>query len=110
MLQQRCPQCLEARIYKKGLDMNQVCPACGLKFEREPGYFVGAMYISYGMASVMMLLFTGLGWLLFPKTDLAWIMLGAIVLFLPLAPMFARYSRVIWIYFDRWVWPPRREE
>lgn len=23
------------------------CPVCGLKFEREQGYFLGAMYVSY---------------------------------------------------------------
>lgn len=110
MLRQRCPRCLEGRIYKQGLDMNASCPTCGLTFEREPGYFIGAMYISYASASFVMLLFTGIGWLLFPNVELAWLMLGAIVLFLPLAPMFARYARVLWIYFDRWVWPPKREE
>ena len=25
---------------------------CGLKFEREPGYFLGALYISYGLGVV----------------------------------------------------------
>jgi hypothetical protein len=27
------------------LRMHERCPACGLKFEREDGYFLGAMYI-----------------------------------------------------------------
>jgi uncharacterized protein (DUF983 family) len=27
--------------------MNSHCPHCGLKFEREQGYFVGAIYINY---------------------------------------------------------------
>jgi hypothetical protein len=30
--------------------MHEYCPVCGLKFEREEGYFLGAMYISYGLA------------------------------------------------------------
>jgi hypothetical protein len=25
------------------------CPTCGLHFEREPGFFQGAMYVSYGL-------------------------------------------------------------
>lgn len=29
--------------------MNDRCPTCGLHFNREPGYFLGAMYISYGL-------------------------------------------------------------
>ena len=32
--------------------MHERCPTCGLKFEREPGYFLGAMYVSYGLALV----------------------------------------------------------
>ena len=30
--------------------MNDPCPVCGLVFEREPGYFLGAMYFSYALA------------------------------------------------------------
>ena len=33
-----------ANLFKMNLD----CSNCGFKFEREPGYFVGAMYINYG--------------------------------------------------------------
>ena len=29
--------------------MHERCRACGLKFEREDGYFLGAMYIGYGL-------------------------------------------------------------
>jgi hypothetical protein len=32
--------------------MHEQCPVCGLRFEREPGYFTGAMYLSYGVAIV----------------------------------------------------------
>jgi len=30
--------------------MRERCPACDLKFEREEGYFLGAMYIGYALA------------------------------------------------------------
>jgi len=30
--------------------MNQVCKVCDLKFEREPGYFYVAMFVSYAMS------------------------------------------------------------
>ncbi len=32
--------------------MHDECPSCGLRFNREPGYFLGAMYVSYGLALV----------------------------------------------------------
>jgi hypothetical protein len=31
-------------------------------------------------------------------------------LFIPFVPMVTRYSRVMWIYFDRWAWPSRPGE
>ena len=42
--------------------MNERCPHCGLKFEREQGYFLGAMYFSYGIATVVIVLLAVLVW------------------------------------------------
>jgi len=42
--------------------MNEHCPHCGLRFEREQGYFLGAMYISYGLALPMIAFFAVLLW------------------------------------------------
>ena len=84
--------------------MHERCEHCGLKFEREQGYFLGAMYISYGMALITIV---GLGFLLWACTSwsLQKITLWAILLFLPLAPGLALFSRVIWIYLDRAIDP-----
>jgi uncharacterized protein (DUF983 family) len=43
----RCPRCATGRLYAKPFKMFDHCPHCNLKFEREQGYFVGAMYINY---------------------------------------------------------------
>src|SRR5437870_2567968 len=51
MLAGRCPRCHKGPIFqpivRAPVTMNPTCPACGLEFEREPGYFLGAMYFSY---------------------------------------------------------------
>ena len=57
ILRQMCPRCRSARIFRKSIftgfpRMHECCPNCGLKFEREQGYFLGAMYISYGLALI----------------------------------------------------------
>ena len=36
--------------------MSLRCSVCGLKFQREEGYFLGAMYISFGLALVIIAL------------------------------------------------------
>jgi uncharacterized protein (DUF983 family) len=101
---QRCPHCGIGPIYERG-KMNARCPHCDLPFEREAGYFLGALYISYGAAT----LFLGPGMfglhLLLPDWDLGWLVLIMGIVFLPFVPTVTRYSRVVWIYFDRWAWP-----
>lgn len=90
--------------------MHQRCPACDLLFEREPGYFLGSLYISYAFASLIL----GLGMLalhlVLPEWDLGILVLIVGVLFLPLAPTVTRYARVLWIHFDRWAWPDQTEK
>ena len=105
LLCQRCPRCCQGKIYAHGMKMNDHCPVCNLHFEREPGYFMGALYISYGMSTIFLLMGLGIGSLLLPGVDLGWIVLMCIVLYLPFVPAVTRYARVIWIFFDRWAWP-----
>jgi len=38
------------------LDMHHECTKCGLDFEPEPGFYFGALIISYGMSSWTLLL------------------------------------------------------
>ncbi len=101
----RCPQCGEGKIYARGMKMSTRCPVCGLLFDREPGYFLGAMYVSYGTASISLMLGLLIAHWLFPDIDLGWLVLLCAALFLPFVPMVTRYSRVVWIFFDRWAWP-----
>jgi uncharacterized protein (DUF983 family) len=109
ILEQRCPRCRLAGIFRTSIfrgfpKMHQRCPVCDLKFEREPGYFLGAMYISYllGVALIAImavLLWAITGWGLIKVT------VCAIVLFLPLAPTLTLFARVLWIYLDQSVDP-----
>src|SRR5690242_14056243 len=50
ILRERCPRCRTGRIFRGVFAMNDPCPDCGLLFQREEGYFLGAMYISYGVS------------------------------------------------------------
>jgi uncharacterized protein (DUF983 family) len=112
ILHQRCPRCRTGSIFRYSIfrgfpRMHDRCPACDLKFEREEGYFLGAMYISYAFAIGIIVVFAILLWAItswsFTK-DSIW----AIVLFLPLAPAITLLARVLWIYFDQAIDPERR--
>jgi uncharacterized protein (DUF983 family) len=102
----RCPRCLRGPVWRSFLGMHERCPECGLAFEREPGYFTGAMVVSYVLAVptfgliVIALLVAGL------ETGLALLAGGALYLFL--APFILRYSRIIWLHFDWRIDPDAR--
>jgi len=86
--------------------MRETCEACGLKFNREPGYFLGAMYISYGLGSVAIIAI-GLGLWLVTGWQVLRVGFWAMVLFVPLAPAVTYLSRVLWIYLDQAIDPER---
>jgi hypothetical protein len=85
--------------------MNDPCPVCGLIFQREEGYFLGAMYVSYLLGAVLLGAGYFLGTSLLPRWHDHVILVGLFLLYLPLTPAIFRYSRAAWIYFDRWVCP-----
>jgi len=105
ILRQACPRCQEGRPFRDLMTMSAACPACGLVFEREPGYFVGAMYVSYALAIPAYLLIVGLLRLLLPEVpDLAVLAAGVPIICL-CAPLLFRYSRIIWMHLDRTIDP-----
>jgi uncharacterized protein (DUF983 family) len=113
ILHQLCPRCRAGRIFHKSIftgfpSMYQTCPVCGLKFEREAGYFLGAMYVSYGLALIAIVILTAILWLV-TTWSLMKITLWAMILFLPLAPTITLFSRVLWIYLDQAIDPAKNE-
>ena len=52
-----CPKCQNESMYldknllnlSNILKMNEHCSHCGLKYQIEPSFFYGAMYVSYGL-------------------------------------------------------------
>ena len=111
ILRQLCPRCRSGAIFRSSIftgfpKMRQSCPVCGLKFEREEGYFLGAMYISYALA-LGTILALALGLWFFLRWSIQKTAIWAVILFLPLAPTLTLFSRVLWIYLDQAVDPER---
>jgi uncharacterized protein (DUF983 family) len=58
----KCPRCREGDQFRtpfsklKIYDMYERCPHCGLKYEQEPGFWWGAMYIGYALSSGALLI------------------------------------------------------
>jgi uncharacterized protein (DUF983 family) len=102
ILQQRCSECGEGRVFSGAFRINERCPVCGYKFERGPGYFTGAMYFSYALEIPIIAAGVLVGrFLIVPSWPLHWILVAVWVASLPLVPAVFRYSRVLFIHMDR---------
>lgn len=101
----KCPKCRVGDIYQNpmyslsGQKMHTNCPHCGMVYEREPGYFYAAMYVSYAFI-VAELVTLAIGTSILTGSDYPWlyiiVLLGVVAL---LAPFNMRYSRVILLHW-----------
>ncbi len=79
--------------------MNPTCSVCGHRFEREPGFFQGAMYVSYalGIGEAFVLALAAM-LLLAPVVGLPGAIAAVVIAHLACVPLLFRYSRVIWAH------------
>ena len=107
----KCPKCHDGAFFednnplnlKKVLKMNSNCPNCGFKYEIEPSFFFGAMYVSYALTiaaaiiTFIILYFLGL--------ELLTIFISIFVLLVLFTPYTLRLARLIYanifIHFDK---------
>ena len=95
-----CPVCRGAPIFAGRWRMNESCPVCRTRFERAPGYFIGAMYISYGLALLVLIVMVAILHLrAFRSWPLQVVLPAAVFIYLLLVPAIFRWSRILWIHF-----------
>ncbi|MEO1261736.1 MAG: DUF983 domain-containing protein [Bacteroidota bacterium] len=99
----QCPRCRSSKIFKtpfqftNPLAMPEKCPNCELNFEQEPGFYFGALFISYGVSIVLFLsialsLVFGFDWSV--GRSMAVVLIVAALFFFKIM----RVSRSIWIH------------
>lgn len=98
-----CPKCRSSKMFKEPfelsnpLNMHEKCDVCNQNFEPEPGFYFGAMFLSY-IISAWFLLIPALV-LVFV---LDWGVNSAMLFVLALAALtylkFLRFSRSLWIH------------
>ncbi|MEO8589389.1 MAG: DUF983 domain-containing protein [Flavobacteriales bacterium] len=102
----KCPYCHEGEFFTahpydlaKAGDTHERCPVCHGKYVKEPGFYYGAMYVSYAIGVAVSVTCWVAMSVLFPATAL-WIqvalILGALVIG---APFYYALSKIIWANF-----------
>jgi uncharacterized protein (DUF983 family) len=105
ILSMKCPRCYEGDLFinHSPFPLSQLhkmpdhCKACGLKFNPEPGFYTGAMYVSYAINIGLFImsffvLYIGL------KMDVVSFLLIYGISLLLLSPFLFRYSRTLFLY------------
>ena len=99
-----CPRCQNESMYleknplhfSKILKMNEKCSHCGLKYQIEPSFFYGAMYVSYGLNVALSIAAFIVSYVIFKssiKVSFISIFITNVVLF----PFVLRWARNIYI-------------
>ncbi len=108
VLKGKCSFCLEGKIFHSFMGMNEHCPQCGIKFEREPGYFMMAIFLGYILSAAVVFPVLLIVYLTIKPTVIGYAIAGAITLMVA-TPWIFRYGRIFWLHLDE-VLDPRRTE
>ena len=107
-LARRCPYCGGSGIFKGWFGLRDRCPTCGVSFDREEGYFLGAYAVNLIVAETIALVIALA--LLFGtelrRADLLWQEAIAVGLAVAMPLLFFPFSRTLWIALDLMLDPP----
>lgn len=79
--------------------MPDKCPHCGQRYELEPSFFYGALYVSYALQVAIFATVSVAVSVLAPEAPTSWYLIGVAGAALILFPLVIRLSRSIWIHF-----------
>lgn len=99
----KCPSCQNGDFFvshsydlRKIGDIHERCSSCGLKYEREPGFYYGAMYVAYGLGVALFVALWASFNLFFPQLSVGIQILVIIISILALSPLIYALSKIIW--------------
>ncbi len=97
-----CPRCGRTRLYRGAFRMHEACAACGLRYERAQGYWVGAIYVNFAAtAAVALGAPLVLDWVIGLSLRRQLAVAIAAAALVPL--IFFRYSRSLWLGLEFFV-------
>jgi uncharacterized protein (DUF983 family) len=95
----RCPACGRGPLFHGPFTMAPGCSACGYSYKREPGFYLGSIYINYGVTVILTGLLYGfivLGLRASHRVALAVSLVAAVAL----PVLFFRQARTFLLAFD----------
>lgn len=99
----KCPRCHEGDFFvsypydlKRAGEIHEHCEVCNLKYSREPGFYYGAMYVSYALGvALFVTLWVSMN-LFFPSFGVGTQIAVIVSAILILTPYLYALSKIIW--------------
>ena len=106
-LLRRCPNCGSRGVFRRWFAMRATCPRCGITFEREEGFFLGAYVINLGLVLALLAAWTLIGVIATqPDPPLAALVVGGMAMSAAVALAFYPSSKTVWAAIDMIMTPP----
>lgn len=95
----RCPACGRASAFAGPYRLRATCPACGVRFERDEGSFLGALAVGYGFAILVLLAYA---LIVIPRFGLSdGVVVGLVVVAVVSVLVVYRPAKSWWLW---WMW------
>jgi len=97
----RCPRCGSGKLFHKWFKMVPDCPRCGMHFEREEGYWTGAIAVNtIIVGAIFTIVFVTAMALTIP--DIPWVtILMAVIPIMSVGPLLVYpFSKTLWLAID----------
>ena len=108
----RCPYCGRGKLFRRGFAMYERCPVCGWHFEREEGYWTGAIAVNLAVTALLIVIILvpvaiALATSQIPVLEL---MIASLPLPIVLPLLFFRHAKSFWMSFDFMMHPAEPDE
>ena len=105
VIEGKCPRCRQGDLFVSTIfkvrsftEMHKYCGLCKLEFEREPGFFYGALYISYVFSVAILAIAAVILYYFFDDPDTSAYIFAVVALSLFTYPLNFRLSRSVYLH------------
>jgi hypothetical protein len=102
----KCPFCQEGDFFishpydlKHVGDLHKECSVCHRRYEKEPGFYWGGMFVSYALSAAFSLLAFGITWLIEPHWSILGYFIAVVSATVLASPYLYALSKIIWANF-----------
>lgn len=107
----KCPRCGQGRAFRSYFKMGEACLVCGYRFEREAGYWTGAMIVNIAVAEIWFFaLFVGTIVMTAPDVNWGMLLLVGLLTNGALPVVFYPFSKTLWMALDLHFHPLESDE